>query len=88
MKAVGTWIGVMAVFVMPALAIGQQRGIDAAQVDRRLSGLQQQLADLAAHIDRLKAQDQQLQQQMKVMRASLDARLERLEKGASRPGRR
>ncbi len=88
MKAVGIWIGVMALFLVPALAIGQQRGVDAAYVERRLSGLQQQLADLAAHIDRLKAQDQQLQQQMKVMRTALEARLERLEKGASRPRRR
>lgn len=88
MKASGIWIVVMAVCQVPALAIGQQRGIDAAYVDRRLSGLQQQIANLAAHIDRLKAQDQQVQQQMNVMRAALEARLERLEKGVSRPSRR
>lgn len=78
----------LALFVVPAATIAQQRSVDTAYVERRLNALQQQLASLNARVEQIRAQDQQLQQQLEAMRTRLEARLERLEKGGTRTGRR
>jgi len=52
-----------------------------------LNALQQQLANLGARIEQIRAQDQQFQQ-LEGMRTRLEARPERLEKGGSGTGRR
>ena len=88
MKAARLYACVSAIFLVPTAAIGQQRSIDTAYVERRLSALQQQLADLNARLEQIRAQDQQLQQQLEIMRKKWEARLERLEKGGARSGRR
>jgi DNA repair exonuclease SbcCD ATPase subunit len=81
-------LGALAILLAPVPAIGQQRGVDAAYVERRLAALQQQLANLSARLEQIRAQDQQFQQQLDGMRAKLEVRLERLEKAGSRAGRR
>lgn len=88
MNAVRLYACVSAIFLVPTATIGQQRSIDSAYVERRLSALQQQLANLNARLEQIKVQDQQLQQQLEAMRTKWEARLERLEKGGSRSGRR
>ena len=87
MKAILCYLIVLTGFLLPGIAFAQ-RASDAANIDGRLSGLQQQLADLSARIDQLKVQDQQLQQQLERMRTNFEARLNRLEKGGAGSGRR
>ena len=82
MKAILCYLSVLTGVLLPGTAFAQ-RGGDAAYIDGRLSGLQQQLAELSARIEQLKIQDQQLQQQLERMR-NFDARLDRLEKGGGR----
>ena len=82
MKAILCYLIVLTGVLLPGTAFAQ-RGGDAAYIDGRLSGLQQQLAELSARIEQLKIQDQQLQQQLERMR-NFDARLDRLEKGGGR----
>jgi prefoldin subunit 5 len=50
--------------------------------------MQQQLNEISARIEQLKAQDQQLQQRLEGMRTSFEARIQRLEKGGAGSGRR
>jgi TolA-binding protein len=88
MKAVRLYACALAIFLAPTAAIGQQRSIDTAYVERRLSALQQQLANLNARIEQIREQDLQLQQQLEAMRTKWEARIGRLEKGGSRSGRR
>jgi len=68
-----------AILLLPTSAFAQ----DGFYIQGRLDGLQRQLADLAARIDQLKADNQQLQQQMESMRTKFEARLGRLEKGGT-----
>jgi TolA-binding protein len=82
MKVVLCYLIVLTGVLLPSTAFAQ-RGGDAAYIDGRLSGLQQQLAELSARIEQLKIQDQQLQQQLERMR-NFEARLDRLEKGGGR----
>jgi hypothetical protein len=55
-----------------------------------MNTLQRSLASLSTQIEQLNARDRQLQQQLERMRASVDQRLERLEKrtGKAAPPRR
>jgi TolA-binding protein len=76
----------LAILLLPATLGAQQRG-DATNIQARLTVLQQQLAELSARLEQLRAQDQQLQQRLEEMRTSIDARLERLERGGAGPGR-
>jgi len=71
----------------PVSAVAQRSG-DAAYIAGRLTGLQQQLADLSARLEQLRIQDQHLQQRLEEMRTNFEARLERLEKAGAGPGRR
>ena len=87
MKATFWYLVVLTGFLLPGTAFAQ-RGSDAAHIEGRLSGLQQQLAELSARIEQLKIQDQQLQQQLERMRTNFEARLDRLEKGGAGSGRR
>jgi TolA-binding protein len=87
MKAIICYLIVLTSFLLPGTAFAQ-RGSDAAYIEGRLSGLQQQLADLSARIEQLKIQDQQLHQRLQRMRTNFEARLERLEKGGAGSGRR
>ncbi|WP_395710029.1 hypothetical protein [Reyranella sp.] len=88
MKTVGLYACVSTIFLVPTATNGQQRSVDMAYVERRLSALQQQLATLNARLDQIRAQDQQLQQQLEALRTKWETRLERLEKGGNRSGRR
>jgi TolA-binding protein len=83
MKVVLCYLIVLTGVLLPGTAFAQ-RGGDAAHIDGRLSGLQQQLAEHSARIEQLKIQDQQLQQQLERMRTNFEARLDRLEKGGGR----
>ena len=85
-KAVSLCVVAAAILLLPATLGAQQRG-DATNIQGRLVGLQQQLAELSARLEQLRAQDQQLQQRLEEMRTSIDARLERLERGGAGPGR-
>jgi TolA-binding protein len=67
------------ILLLPTLAFSQ----DGFYIQGRLDGLQRQLADLAARVEQLRAEDQQLQQRLESMRTKFEARLERLE-GKSR----
>ena len=80
MKAILCYLIVLTGVLLPGTAFAQRGG----DIDGRLSGLQQQLAELSARIEQLKIQDQQLQQQLERMRTNFEARLDRLEKGGGR----
>lgn len=86
-KAARLRIVVLAVLLVPATVGAQQRG-DPTNIQGRLAGLQQQLAELSARVEQLKVQDQRLQQRLEEMRNNIDARLDRLEKAGARPARR
>ena len=86
-KAVSPYVVVVAILLVPATVVAQRSG-DAAYIAGRLTGLQQQLAELSARIEQLKIQDQQLQQRLEEMRTNFEARLERLERAGAGPGRR
>ena len=86
-KAVSLYVVVVAILLVPATAVAQRSG-DAAYIAGRLTGLQQQLAELSARLEQLKIQDQQLQQRLEEMRTNFEARLDRLERAGARPGRR
>jgi TolA-binding protein len=88
MKAICAGLGAVAILLLPTATIAQQRSVDTAYVERRLSALQQQLANLSARLEQIRAQDDQFQQQLEGMRTKLEPRLERLEKSGSRTGRR
>jgi TolA-binding protein len=75
------YVVALAVLLLPAAAFAQRSG-DPAYIEGRLSGLQQQLADLSARIKELKIQDQQLQQRLERMRTNFEARLGQRENGA------
>ncbi|MGD9884903.1 MAG: hypothetical protein AB7F22_35675 [Reyranella sp.] len=72
------WVAA-AIMLLPTSTPAQ----NAFYIQGRLDGLQRQLADLATLIEQLKAEDQQLQQQLESMRTKFEARLERLEKGGA-----
>jgi hypothetical protein len=80
MKTVHSCIVASSVLLAPAAAPAQRTG-DPAYIGGRISGLQQQLADLLARIKELKVQDQQLQERLENMRANFEARLEQQENG-------
>ena len=86
-KAVRTLVVVVALLLMPGTVAAQRSG-DAAHIAGRLTGLQQQLAELSAHLEQLNIQDQQLQQRLEEMRTNFEARLERLERAGAGPVRR
>ena len=86
-KAVSPYVVVVAILLVPATVVAQRSG-DAAYIAGRLTGLEQQLADLSARLEQLKSQDQQLQQRLEEMRNNFEARLERLERPAGGRGRR
>lgn len=79
----------LAVFAatMAPHAAAAQRSDDRAQFDARMSVLQRSVAELSMQIERLKASNQDLEQRLDEMRANIDQRLERLERGASPAGR-
>ena len=81
MKAVHPCIVAAAILLLPTAAFAQRSG-DPAYIQGRLTGLQQQLADLSARIKELKIQDQQLQERLETMRANFEARLGQQENGA------
>jgi TolA-binding protein len=87
MKAILCYLIVLTAFLLPGTAFAQ-RGSDAAYIEGRLSGLQQQLVDLSARLEQLKIQDQQLQQRLEEMRTKFEARLGRLESVGAGSGRR
>jgi TolA-binding protein len=73
-----------AILLLPIPTVAQDR----TYIQGRLDGMQRQLADLSAQIERLKVQEQQLQEGLESMRRKSEARLDRLEKGgASRTAR-
>lgn len=84
--AVSLCVVAAAILLLPAGLAAQQRN-DPGNIQGRLAGLQQQLAELSARLEQLKRQDQQLQQRLEETRASIEARLERLEKAGSGPSR-
>jgi TolA-binding protein len=86
-KAVGPFVVVAAILLMPVTVAAQRSG-DAANIAARLAGLQQQLAELSARLEQLKIQDQQLQRRLEEMRTNVEARLERLEKAGAGARRR
>ena len=86
-KAVSPYVVVAAILLAPVSAVAQRSG-DAAYIAGRLTGLQQQLADLSARLEQLRIQDQHLQQRLEEMRTDFEARLERLEKARAGAGRR
>ena len=53
-KAVSPYVVVVAILLVPATVVAQQSG-DAAYIAGRLTGLQQQLADLSARLEQLKS---------------------------------
>ena len=55
-------------------------GAGAQSIDGRLNDQQRSIAALSSQLERLKAQDQQLQQQLDRMQTSFEQRIERLEK--------
>ena len=86
-QTVSHYVVVVAILLVPATAVSQRSG-DAAYIASRLTGLQQQLAELSARLEQLKIQDQQLQQRLEEMRTNFEARLEQLEKAGAGPRRR
>ncbi|MFO1161959.1 MAG: hypothetical protein U1E60_24185 [Reyranellaceae bacterium] len=86
MGSIGSCVVALAIAFVPAAAMGQRSGD--AYIEGRLTGLQQQLANLSTRIEQLRRQDQQFQQQLDAMQKRLEPRLERLEKGGPRSGRR
>jgi len=72
------------ILLLPVSAFAQ----DGVYIQGRLDGMQRQLSELSARIEELKAQDQQLQQRLEGMRTSVEARVQRLEKGGAGSGRR
>jgi TolA-binding protein len=86
-KAVSLCVVAAAILFLPA-SLGAQQRSDPGNIQGRLAGLQQQLAELSARLEQLKRQDQQLQQRLEETRTSIEARLERLEKAGARPPRR
>ena len=80
-KAVHPCVVAVAILLLPATAFAQRSG-DPAYIERQLSGLQQQLADLSARIKELRIQEQQLQQRLDNMRSNFEARLGQQENGA------
>jgi TolA-binding protein len=79
-------IATLAFLMLPDVALAQA-GSNAAYVNGRLDSLQQQISQLSAQIEQLKAQGQQTQQRLESMRATIETRLERLEKGNASPGK-
>ena len=79
-------IATLAFLMQPNVTMAQAGG-DAAYVNGRLNSLQQQISQLSSQIEQLKAQDQQTQQRLESMRAAIEARLERLEKGNASAGK-
>jgi TolA-binding protein len=81
MKAVHPCVVAATVLLLPADAFAQRSG-DPAYIEGRLTGLQQQLADLSARIKELKIQNQQLQERLETMRANFETRLGQQENSA------
>jgi TolA-binding protein len=72
------WV-VATIMLLPFSTFAQ----DAFYVQGRLDGLQRQISELAVRIEKLKAEDQELQRQLESMQTKFEARLERLEKGGA-----
>ncbi len=75
-----------AVTLLPVAAAAQRSG-DTAYVEGRLKGLQQQAAELSARVERLRAQDRELQERLGSMQAKIEARLQRLEQRGPAKGK-